>query len=101
MKAAIFWRFISPHPHIIFFLSDFFFQKADKGYRRLTPNQPVGLRHAGYAIAVSKVEKNENGQVVNVICKCIEIEKVETKPKAFIHWVSEPEEIEVRLYSPL
>lgn len=47
------------------------------------------------------MEKNISGEIENVICKCTEIEKVETKPKAFIHWVSEPEEIEVRLYSQL
>lgn len=59
------------------------------------------MRHAGYAITVSKVEKDDFGQIINVVCNCIEIEKVETKPKAFIHWVSDPEEIEVRLYTQL
>lgn len=61
----------------------------------------VGLRHAGYALKVTSIEKDNSGQVVEVHCTCIEIDKVEQKPKAFIHWVSEPEEIEVRLYSPL
>lgn len=29
----------------------------EKGYKRLTPEQPVGLRHAGYVISVQKVIK--------------------------------------------
>lgn len=29
----------------------------EKGYKRLTPNQPVGLRHAGYVIYVQNVVK--------------------------------------------
>lgn len=29
----------------------------DKGYKRLAPGQPVGLRHAGYIIAVQNIIK--------------------------------------------
>lgn len=29
----------------------------EKGYKRLTPEQPVGLRHAGYIISVQRVIK--------------------------------------------
>ena len=32
-------------------------QVMEKGYKRLTPEQPVGLRHAGYVISVRKVIK--------------------------------------------
>lgn len=33
----------------------------EKGYKRLTPEQPVGLRHAGYVISVQRVIKvNQN-----------------------------------------
>ena len=31
-------------------------QTTDKGYRRLTPDQSVGLRHAGYVITVEEVK---------------------------------------------
>lgn len=82
-------------------LVSFFLQIEEKGYRRLTPIQNVGLRHAGYALEVTDIEKASNGEVINLICKCTEVEKVSVKPKAFIHWVSQPQEIEVRLYSPL
>lgn len=32
-----------------------FTETPDKGYRRLTPNQAVGLRYAGFVIAVKEV----------------------------------------------
>lgn len=32
-------------------------QVMEKGYKRLTPDQPVGLRHAGYVISVQRVIK--------------------------------------------
>lgn len=34
----------------------------EKGYKRLTPEQPVGLRHAGYVISVQRV--------IKVSCSC-------------------------------
>ena len=37
--------------------SYFYFQEADKSYKRLTLKQPVGLRHAGFVITVQKVLK--------------------------------------------
>lgn len=77
-----------------------FKEEPEKGYRRLTPKQTVGLRHAGYVIKVSKVIKDASGKVVEVQCTAETSEAAE-KPKAFIHWVSEPVTIEVRLYEPL
>lgn len=41
-----------------------FLQVMEKGYKRLTPEQPVGLRHAGYVISVQKVIK-VNVQVIS------------------------------------
>ncbi|XP_055852721.1 probable glutamine--tRNA ligase [Episyrphus balteatus] len=72
----------------------------EKGYRRLSPEQSVGLRHAGLVISVSEVKKDTDGKVIELICKCEESEKAE-KPKAFIQWVSQPIEIEIRLYELL
>ncbi|KDR12338.1 probable glutamine--tRNA ligase [Zootermopsis nevadensis] len=77
-----------------------FKEVGDKGYRRLTLKQQVGLRHAGYHIAVSKVLKDSEGNVVELEVKC-EPSSVGEKPKAFIHWVSQPLNIEVRLYEKL
>ncbi|XP_050517248.1 probable glutamine--tRNA ligase [Diabrotica virgifera virgifera] len=77
-----------------------FMEVGDKGYRRLTKTQSVGIRHAGLVLEVTDVKKDGNG-IKEVICKCTEVDQVKSKPKAFIHWVSDPQEIEVRLYSPL
>ncbi|XP_018321303.1 probable glutamine--tRNA ligase [Agrilus planipennis] len=85
---------------IIFIERNDFMEVAERGYRRLAPNQPVGLRHAGYVLEVVSVKK-DGDWVEKVICKCTEVDKVTSKPKAFIHWVSNPINIEVRLYKPL
>lgn len=78
-----------------------FIEVGDKNYRRLTKTQIVGLRHAGYVLEVTDIKKNKNSQVEEVVCKCTEVDKSASKPKAFIHWVSDPISIEIRLYSPL
>ncbi|KAJ8975503.1 hypothetical protein NQ317_010618 [Molorchus minor] len=78
-----------------------FMEEGDKGYRCLTKSQSVGLRHAGYVLEVSDIKKNPSNEVVQVICKCHDVNEIATKPKAFIHWVSDPKEIEVRLFKPL
>lgn len=120
----------------------------EKGYKRLTPEQPVGLRHAGYVISVQKVIKvrlymfiqarlakqeqsrgesrvelavrldtqsvilvshhvlltfvsqDAQGKVVELEASCCSTDTAE-KPKAFIHWVSQPVVCEVRLYERL
>lgn len=77
-----------------------FKENPEKGYRRLAPNQTVGLRHASIVLKVEKVLKDASGKVVELVCSCERIETAE-KPKAFIQWVSDPYEIEVRLYERL
>ncbi|XP_032511970.2 probable glutamine--tRNA ligase isoform X1 [Danaus plexippus] len=77
-----------------------FKEKEEKGYRRLTPTQSVGLRHAGYVITVNNVIKDSTGKVTELECTC-ETSDVAKKPKAFIHWVSKPVTVEVRLYELL
>ncbi|XP_009324618.1 PREDICTED: glutamine--tRNA ligase [Pygoscelis adeliae] len=74
--------------------------EADKSYKRLAPQQPVGLRHAGYVIAVQNVIKDASGRVIELEVTCTKSDVAE-KPKAFIHWVSEPLACEVRLYERL
>jgi glutaminyl-tRNA synthetase len=81
--------------------SDFKFE-SDKNFRRLTKDQSVGLRHAGYVITFSKiVAKNSTGQVTEIDVECCPVDKVDKKPKAFIHWVCDPVSVEVRLYERL
>lgn len=71
-----------------------------KGYRRLTPTQSVGLRYSGFIIKVTEVVKDDTGAIIEIRCTCENNESTE-KPKAFVHWVSLPNEIEVRLYDKL
>lgn len=77
-----------------------FREEADKNYKRLALNQPVGLRHAGLIISVVKVIKDAEGSVTELVAKCSLVSDL-AKPKAFIHWVSEPLHCEIRLYEPL
>uniref|UniRef100_A0A8D0A3Z3 Glutamine--tRNA ligase n=1 Tax=Sander lucioperca TaxID=283035 RepID=A0A8D0A3Z3_SANLU len=89
-----------PFTHTIFIEQSDFREVLEKGYKRLTPEQPVGLRHAGYVISVQKVIKDTQGKVVELEVSCCNSETAE-KPKAFIHWVSQPLVCEVRLYERL
>jgi len=69
-----------------------------KGFKRLTMEQPVGLKYANVVIKVVEVKKDENGKVVELICDRV----ADEKPKAYIHWVSDGAgEAEVRLYDVL
>lgn len=77
-----------------------FSENPDKSFRRLTLSQTVGLRYAGLVICVTKAVKDSSGFLVELVCTCEDSENTE-KPKAFIQWVSNPEEIEVRLYEKL
>ena len=77
-----------------------FREKAEKGYKRLTPGQTVGLRHAGYVISVDSVVKDSSGMPIELKVTCEKTEQAD-KPKAFIHWVSAPVLCEVRLYERL
>lgn len=80
--------------------ADFRECNAEKGYRRLTKEQPVGLRYANFVINVVDIIK-DGDKLVELHVNATPIDKVEKKPKAFIHWVSKPLECEVRLYERL
>eukprot|EP00124_Ichthyophonus_hoferi_P002116 Ihof_evm16s132 gene=Ihof_evmTU16s132 len=92
--------------HTVPFTGTFYIESSDfkevmeKGYRRLTPDQPVGLKHRGIVITVKEMIRGENGEVVELMCEYAEVTP-DNKPKTFIHWVSEPVPCEVRLYEPL
>uniref|UniRef100_A0AAY4DD00 Glutamine--tRNA ligase n=1 Tax=Denticeps clupeoides TaxID=299321 RepID=A0AAY4DD00_9TELE len=92
--------------HVVPFSTTIYIEQSDfrevmeKGYKRLTPEQPVGLRHAGYIISVQRVIKDSGGRVVELEVTCSGTESTE-KPRGFIHWVSNPLQCEVRLYERL
>ena len=85
---------------VIYIEQSDFKEAPEKGYRRLSPTQTMGLRHAGYVLKVVEVKKDTAGHVVELICSCESAEKAE-KPKAYVQWASNPLEIEVRLYESL
>ncbi|KAK7884882.1 hypothetical protein WMY93_028005 [Mugilogobius chulae] len=92
-----------PFTRTIYIEQGDFREVMEKGYKRLTPEQPVGLRHAGYIISVQKVVKDAQGNIVELEVTCCSSTSVDAnqKPKAFIHWVSEPLTCVVRLYERL
>nr|XP_046220197.1 glutamine--tRNA ligase [Oncorhynchus gorbuscha] len=92
---------VVPFTRTIFIEQSDFREVIEKGYKRLTPDQPVGLRHAGYVISVQKVIKDAQGRVVELEVHCCSSNEAAEKPKAFIHWVSEPQKCEIRLYERL
>lgn len=52
-------------------------------------------------LEVTDVKKDVFDVVTEVVCKCVEVDKAPARPKAFIHWVGDPQEVEIRLYSSL
>ncbi|XP_076066868.1 glutaminyl-tRNA synthetase [Oratosquilla oratoria] len=92
--------------HTVIFDKEIFIETSDfkmdeeKGYRRLSPKQSVGLRHCGYVIQLEEVVKRKDGTIDHLKVTCAPATE-ENKPKAFIHWVSQPVHIEVRLYERL
>jgi glutaminyl-tRNA synthetase len=84
-----------------------FEENPPKGYYRLTPEQPVRLRH-GYIISCKEVIKDDNGNITEIRAEYCPDSKsgADTsgiKVKSAIQWVSaaEAKEIEVRLYERL
>ncbi|XP_022187342.2 probable glutamine--tRNA ligase [Nilaparvata lugens] len=77
-----------------------FSETPEPGYKRLTKSQSVGLKHAGLVVSVLEFKKNSAGKIVELDVKVDPVTD-NNKPKAFIHWVSEPTVVEVRLYDRL
>uniref|UniRef100_A0A914VYG5 Probable glutamine--tRNA ligase n=1 Tax=Plectus sambesii TaxID=2011161 RepID=A0A914VYG5_9BILA len=84
----------------VFIERDDFRAEEEKGFRRLTPKQSVGLKHVGYVLTFKKAVEDASGQVSEIIVTAEKLSE-ENKPKAFIHWVAKPVTCEVRLYDRL
>lgn len=80
---------------------DFREDASDPSYRRLTTKQMVGLRHAGCAIELTNIHRKPSGEIDYLEVIRHPVESLAEKPKAFIHWVSVPLIVEVRLYERL
>ena len=89
---------------VIYIEKEDFNEKGEKGYRRLTQDQPVGLRYAGYVLKLVKiVKKDSNNEPLEIDVEAVSVNDFEGKPKAFIHWVdgTSGQKVEVRLYERL
>jgi glutaminyl-tRNA synthetase len=96
-----------PFSKDIYIERDDFMENPPKGYFRLTPTQPVRLRH-GYIISCKEVIKDANGNIIEIIAQYYPESKSGTdtsgiKVSSAVQWVSakEAKTIEVRLYDRL
>jgi glutaminyl-tRNA synthetase len=96
-----------PFSKEIYIDKDDFSQNPPKGYYRLTPEQPVRLKH-GFIISCTEVIKDENGEVIELKVKYHNNSKSGNdtsgiKVKSAIQWVeaNSAKNIEVRLYDRL
>lgn len=96
-----------PFSREIYIERDDFSENPPSGYFRLTPDQPVRLKHA-YIVTCKEVVKDANGNIVEIKATYHPESKsgADTsgiKVKSAIHWVSAPhaKAVEVRLYERL
>lgn len=96
-----------PFSKEIYIERDDFSENPPSGYFRLTPDQPVRLKHA-YILTCKEVVKDKNGNIIEIKATYHPESKsgADTsgiKVKSAIHWVSAPhaKEVEVRLYERL
>ncbi|TMS39356.1 hypothetical protein L596_005894 [Steinernema carpocapsae] len=80
--------------------SDYRKDNTDKKFRRLTKEQPVALKYLGLVLSVVEEVLDKVGNVCELV---VTAEKAtgQNRPKAFIHWVSNPMKCEVRMYDRL
>jgi glutaminyl-tRNA synthetase len=96
-----------PFSREIYIERDDFEENPPKGYFRLTPNQPVRLKH-GYIITFKEAIKDKNGNIIELRVNYHPDSKSGQdtsgiKVKSAIHWVSakHAKKVEVRLYDRL
>ncbi|MEA3371306.1 MAG: glutamine--tRNA ligase/YqeY domain fusion protein [Campylobacterota bacterium] len=96
-----------PFSREIYIERDDFMENPSKGYFRLTPDQPVRLKHA-YIITCKEIVKDANGNIIEIKAEYSPESKsgADTsgiKVKSAIQWVDakEAKEVEVRLYDRL
>ena len=96
-----------PFSKEIYIERDDFMEDPSKGYFRLTPEQPVRLKHA-YIITCKEVIKDANGKIVEIIAEYNPASKSGSdtsgiKVKSAIQWVEAKtaKTVEVRVYDRL
>ena len=96
-----------PFSREIYIERDDFEENPPKGYFRLTPEQPVRLKH-GYIIACKELIKDSDGKITEIKAEYYPTSQSGSdtsgiKVKSAIHWVSgdKAKKVEVRLYDRL
>ncbi len=96
-----------PFSREIFIERDDFMENPPKGYFRLTPKQPVRLKH-GFIITCKEVIKDSDGNIIEIKAQYYPDSKSGSdtsgiKVKSAIHWVSakHAKSVEIRLYDRL
>ncbi|SFV69555.1 Glutaminyl-tRNA synthetase [hydrothermal vent metagenome] len=96
-----------PFSREVYIERDDFTENPPKGYFRLTPEQPVRLKH-GFIIACKEVVKDDNGNITEIKAEYYPdsrsgSDRSGIKVKSAIQWVSakEAKTVEVRLYDRL
>jgi glutaminyl-tRNA synthetase len=96
-----------PFSQEIYIERDDFSQNPPKGYFRLTPEQPVRLKHA-YIIKCKEIVKDAEGKIVEILAEYYPesksgSDKSGIKVKSAIHWVDakSAKTVELRLYERL
>ena len=96
-----------PFSKEIYIERDDFMEKPPKGYFRLTPEQPVRLKHA-YIITCKEVKKDADGKIVEIIAEYNPASQSGSdtsgiKVKSAIQWVEakSAKTVEVRVYDRL
>ncbi len=96
-----------PFSREIYIERDDFIENPPKGYFRLTPEQPVRLRH-GYIITCKEVIKDSNGNILEIKAQYHPESKSgcdtsSIKVKSAVQWVSaaQAKRVEIRVYDRL
>ncbi len=96
-----------PFSKTVYIERDDFMENPSKGYFRLTPEQPVRLKHA-YIITCKEIVKDADGNITEIIAEYNPASKSGSdtsgiKVKSAIQWVDakSAKEVEVRLYDRL
>ena len=96
-----------PFSREIYIERDDFMENPPKGYFRLSPKQPVRLKHA-YIISCKELVKDKNGNVIEIKAEYYPESKSGSdssgiKVKSAIQWVSikDAKSVEIRLYDRL
>lgn len=97
-----------PMSKVIYIEQEDFLETPDKNFFRLSPLQPVRLKHASTMIRLENIIRDAEGKIVELHCQAIaepdyQADKTNPKIKATIHWVAEEgsTDAEVRMYDRL